>query len=514
MMRDKLTNAILLLLAGGLFAVVLIPVEGQPTREITPFITFEGAISDGAGQERWTFNALAGEVISVVAEGEDGFDPVIEIVNADGELIVQNDDAAYPLTTHAIIEAMTIPRTGAYEIVVRDFSGEAGAYTLLFTHGYASVLLQNAADNAGWARQTGDVTVSGGDALTVGLEGINTFGVAANTRLPEADDFYAELSVAEVTARNDWSIGLSVRQQATQSVAILVNARGQWRADFIRGEERTTLREWTAHPAIVPDQTTFTLGVMGIGDGFDVFYDGQFMGQIVVDNIGNQGRIGVVVGTADAINSATEATIANLAITTPHMIAGNGVFPYVLIPGTPSQLVQELERRRLIPVGGQLPLNVSESFSESSRPGIALVELGRGATYTDFVMGATVEITLRSDSGAGPTGCGLLLRRAGENQYVVAYIDSDGGYGVSARDGESFAPGIFGENPAYVERETQDLLVVVRDDTLLFFVNGEYGGRMNVESRTGTVGNAQVNFEPNNATCDFSDTWLWTWGAG
>lgn len=501
-----------------LFALSLVTVlidfavtQAQEAPDLTPFVTFEGAITSDGDEERWTFSAITGEVISVVVEGDGEFDPVMRIESSDGSTIISNDDAAYPDSTDAIIEAMTVPRTGTYTVVIRGFNGDTGTYAVTMLHGYAELTLQNAVDNAGWSRLSGEVEISGGETLTLSLEGIQQRGIAANSRLPSVEDFYAELRVDTITARNTWSVGLVVRQQASRAVIVMVNARGQWRADLVNGENSVTLRDWTPHPAIVPDQTRFALAVMGIDNGFNVFYDGQFMGQFVVDNLARSGNVGVVVETADAINSAVEATFTSLAITTPRRVAGDALFPAELIPGTQTQFVQELERRRVIPPGGRLALNVGESFTESSQPGLALVELGRGATFTNYVMATTAQITLRTDTGAGPSGCGLLLGRTGEDDYTVAYIDSDGGYGVSERSTASFAPGIYGENPAYATQDSHDLLVVMQDGVLHYYVNRQYAGRMDIEAVTGVVGNALVNFEANNTACNFSDTWVWTW---
>lgn len=508
-MRQQTIYRLLALLTVSLFWVG--SVTAQETGELIPFVTFEGAISEDTPQQAWTFSAITGEVVSLVVAGDGDFDPLLQITNSDGGEVIRNDDAAYPRETDAIIEAMTVPRTGTYTVTVTGFGSTTGTYAITLLHGYSQLTLQNAADNAGWTSVSGDLSVTSGEMLTVTLEGVNQRGVATNEQLATVGDFYAELRVGEIIARNTWTVGLSLRQRASRSVVVAVNARGQWRADLVNGENSVTLRDWTLHPAIVPEQTTFTLGVLGIGDGFNVFYDGQFMGQFISTEPARTGRVGVMVATADAINSAVEAQFDALTITTPRQIAGDDLFPAALIPGTQTQLIQELERRRIIPPGGRLALNVGESFTESAQPGLALVELGRGATYTNYVIATTTSISLRTNTGAGPSGCGLVFRRTGEDEYTVAYVDSDGGYGVSTRETNAFIPGLYAQNPAYATLLNHALLVVVRDDVLHYYVNHTYAGQLDITPVTGVIGNALVNFEANNTACDFTDTWLWTW---
>jgi hypothetical protein len=170
-------------------------------------------------------------------------------------------------------------------------------------------------------------------------------------------------------------------------------------------------------------------------------------------------------------------------------------------------MVRELEHRHLIPAGGEMALTVEESFVESSRPGVHPFMLGRGAVYTNFVLAATVSWQALDE---GATGCGLIFRAADESHYTLAYVDQTGGYGVSQREGDTFHPGIFGENSEWAAG-TRHLLVIANGDTVHYYVDGSYVGTLDNDVAEGAVGNAVVNFDPIHTSCQFDDTWVWRW---
>jgi hypothetical protein len=134
--------------------------------------------------------------------------------------------------------------------------------------------------------------------------------------------------------------------------------------------------------------------------------------------------------------------------------------------------------------------------------------LGRGVTYDNFALGATVDIR---PSISGPAGCGLVFRFAGETDYTLAFLDATGGYGVSKREGENFLPGLFGENPDFAGGGTHHLLIIADTNTVYYYVDGHYVGSFDNAPFEGQVGAAVVNFEGINNLCHFTDLWLWDW---
>lgn len=153
-----------------------------------------------------------------------------------------------------------------------------------------------------------------------------------------------------------------------------------------------------------------------------------------------------------------------------------------------------------------MALTVNESFVESRRPGVERLMLGRGVTYQNFAIGATVSW----QAAEGITGCGLVVRGVDDTHFTLAYLDQNGGYGLSQRTDDAFAPGIFGESPQFAAG-THHLLLIARGNIMYYYVDGLYKGTLENTAVEGTIGEAVVNFEPISTSCTFTDTWLWRW---
>jgi hypothetical protein len=480
--------------------------EPSPLPRYTPVA---GEISTAGGQEVWTFEALANSVVSIKVETDDSsFDPTVQVLDPDGRPIITNDDFAYPDTRDALLEAITLPRTGVFQVVVSGYADTAGSYMLTLLPGYADPLTVDEFSSVSrWTSDNEDLEIiSQDDAMLLQLAGVAQSAVAFAPESNIISDFYAAVDVSGILAINTWSVGMALRQQGDRQYRFMVNAEGQWRFTLVDTGVETVLRDWTVHPAILPGQTEFTLGVLAHGSGFDIFYNNQLMGQVNDTTLTEPGLVGLVVGTADALASETIGTFDRLAITVPVTVDGEPLLPDQIIIGTTTQTVQELERRRIIPAGGAQALAVPESFVESARPGVAIQTLGRGVTFARYALSTNATLATAAE---GISACGLLFQATGETDYAVAYVDNSGVYGVSVRSGEDFAPGIFGEGLEVNLAAPVNIMVVVTDDMLYFFVNGRRMGTMPIEPIDGPVGNALINFDPVNANCTFTDTWVW-----
>jgi hypothetical protein len=153
-------------------------------------------------------------------------------------------------------------------------------------------------------------------------------------------------------------------------------------------------------------------------------------------------------------------------------------------------------------------LVVPESFITYNRPGVNELALGGDQIFEQFALGTTV--TWEIAQGDLPAGCGLLLRQEDATHYWLAYLDQTGAYGLSERVDDRFEPGIFG-NRLNVEAGLFRLLVIASNEQLLYYVNGQLAGTLKTPPAAGGVGNAVINFEPTTTSCQFSDTWVWTW---
>lgn len=503
-MDDPLRQFLLILLF-----IIAAQVQAQDTGSIEPGQTVEGQLSAG-DEARWTFVGRDGAMLSLYAEAQSGgLDPVLTILSQDGSVLLRNDDLAYPDNTNALIEGFTIPRTGTYTALVSGYGASSGRYSLTLLPGYGE--LETEVDFAGvgaWRRVAGseEVVVSGPDGrLRLDLSGIRQMAsVAASIETP--DDFYVSADVNIVLERNGWQAGMMLRQQGDSYLMLAINHRGLWRLDAYDGDDVQTLRDWTSHPAIVAGETAFELGVLAYGGDISVFYNGQLVGTAIADLL-DGGRIGLVVGTADALGSEAGIAYDNLLVTVPFLLDGEAVLTDQVVTGPSNLMVRELQRRGWIPGGGELGLTLPQSFVQYARPGVSRINIGGGAEYGDLAMGTTV---VREASGSGTSGCGVVLRDDGNATYTVAYTDSTGGYGLSNRVGDSFTENFYGTEISF-NPNNYHLLVVARDDLIHLFVDGQYAGQISSTLSEGQVGEVVLNFDALDTSCRYNDLWVWRW---
>lgn len=486
------------------------PAQAQEASVLELFSPVSGELASGEAQS-WTFTAASDAVLSFKVDVVSGnLDPVLEIVDSAGKALISNDDYDYPDSEDSLLEAITVPRTDTYVARISGFNDSAGEYRLTMLAGFADIAqADNFNAESNW-RSLGDtlsVDISSGNIL-LALAGIDQAGVALNRDMEPLADFYAQAQVSVIDSQSGWIVGLTARQQDEDNFYRLsVNNSGQWRFAVQTSEGEQVLREWVAHPAIMPERTEFTLGLMAQSGGFDFFYNGQLFGQVADSTIEDAGRVGLAAGTTNTLTSTTVVQFDDLTITVPLLVNGVEIVPQQLIMNPPQAMVRELEHRNLIPAGGQMALTVDESFVESSRPGVLPFMLGRGSTYTNFALATTVSWQAPTD---GVSGCGLVFRAADTSNFTLAYVDQTGAYGLSPREGDTFLPGVYGENGQQAT-EQRHLLVIVNGETVHYYLDGYHVGTLESQAIEGEIGSAVVNFDPVHTSCRFDDTWVWRW---
>lgn len=493
----------------GLIALLLLLViQPAAAQEILPYnVPVNGAIDSADDTAEWTFFGWRDEVLSFRVQGMDAFDPVITVFDEAGVLIAENDDYNYPETRDSLIEAFTIPRNGTYRVVVSGFNGSTGEFLLTRIPGYAEFVVDErfVAEGDWTGSELSDAIVADGIA-TLQAEGVNQRGVFINPTLELPETYYARVTVQSVSGRNGWAAGLVVGyQDAENYYQLLVNEQGLFRFAVVEDGEVRTLRDWNSHPAIQAGETDFSVSVMVYGDTFDLFYNGQFL--VSAGDSVPEGTVGVAVLTANAVGSNLSITIDDLVVTTPVSYLEGGVFPDQITPGNARQTVRDLARRGVIPPIGELAWEIEESFIGGSSPGVVRLPLVESSFFSDFVMGTTVSLTNPVPNGVA--ACGLLFANQGDTSYAVAYLTNNGGYGVSVREGDIFSPGIYDENPAWDVTDSSDLVIVMLDGALYFYVNQTFAGTLELDLPTAGVGNVVLNFDAVSSNCEFTDTWVW-----
>ncbi len=460
------------------------------------------------GTQTWQFSALDGAILSFIAAPDGDFDPVLTIASADGTALLANDDYHAPDRT-ALLQAVTIPRSGTYTANVTGFAGQSGSYTLTMLPGYASPAYSEEFEtDTGWRSTNNQLALNLSDSrLSLSLTGVQVSGVARQAAVPVLSDYYAETVVASVNGRDGWIVGLTLREQNNSHYLFTINSDGLWRVVLQAGVNEFVLRDWTAHPAIVAGQSAFRFGALLNGARLEFFYNGQYIGQVTDSRLLDGGTTGLAVVTPNVLNGQTNAAFERLTLTAPLLVDGAEIFPQQLSSSSPAALAQELERRRVIPPGGQLIVTIEQSFAEFASEGVSRIMLARGSSYANFVLGASV--TWQS-AAAGLTGCGLVFRNTGDTAYTLAYVDQQGGFGLSRREGEIFEPGVYGTGRSFGPGAV-NLLVVALQDRLYYFINEQFVGQLDSPAVSGGIGIAVVNYEPITTNCQFASTWLWTW---
>jgi hypothetical protein len=468
------------------------------------------------GESRWTFQGYTGGVWSFSVEGEGDFDPIIALSDSSGRELTGNDDYAYPDSRDAILEAVTVNRIDTYALTVRGFEGSAGAYRVTMLPGFARAF---AADD--FAAGVDNWTAAGADLTLDGVDGrLELAATSGGARPPFAiyatetplGDFYVQARAVSITNPAGWIVGLALRRNGENYYAVEFNDRGLWRFSLVENGTARLLRDWTPHPNIVAGTTAFTFGVMARGAGFDVFYNGGFVGAVTDTTLAASGEVGLIVGTTTTLDSRTTARFDDLLITVPHNPDGAPIIPNRVIVSDATNMIAALRRNHVVSADGELALTVPDARVEFARAGVNRQMVGQATRYTDFALGATVQI---DPASVGVAGCGLVVRQTNDEEYTLVYLDTTGGYGISHYSDGAFAPGLFGVDPRFIETPANGgrhhLLVIADESTLYFYIDGHFVGTASDTPAAGEVGAAVVNFDQVVTTCQFDDLWLWRW---
>jgi hypothetical protein len=484
-------------------------VQAQDT--LIPNQTVTGSVPQN-GTSIWRFQAYTGGVMSFLVEGLDGFDPIMTLSDANGRELTGNDDFNYPDTADALLEAVTLTRTNVYVITISGYGGSGGDYRLTMMPGYTRSIPVSAEDR--WQAANPALTVeTSADGVRMALQDTTaTTALAYNTTLMPLTDFYLQARVQSVANSDGWIVAAALRRTGNTYYLLEFNHLGRWRFSAVNSGTPRVVRDWTPHPNIVAGTTQFTFGVIARGAGFDVFYNGGFVGGASDTAISEGGAVGLGVGTTSTLISSTRAQFDNLLITVPYRDDGSIIIPQRVIVGDAVNMSLALQRTHVVSAVGELALTVPAVTVEYGRAGINRQMVGQGTRYSSFALGA--QVTLQQSS-IGVGGCGLVVRSGGDTDYTLLYLDSSGGYGVSQRTVDRFLPGLFGSDPRFATAPgttgRHHMLVIADGETVYYYLDGYLVGTVANPPQVGEIGAAVVNFDSTVTSCSFADLWLWRW---
>lgn len=474
-------------------------------------ISLADTLADGE-RDLYSFIAREGQLLSFVARADDTLDTMLQIEDLNSNTLLSADDYNYPDTRDAIIEGFVAPYSGSYTLIVESYAGTSGNYSVTMLSGYSTLVMTNEFNNdSEWEAIGTDsseqpvLNVVNGTA-NLSQTGIDKIGLMLGTA-PSSDIYFLHATISSIRDTSGWRTGFVFGYQDEQNYSrFVVNYRGAWRLVSVQNGEELVLRDWNLHPAIIPASTSFTLSVLVNGTYFDIFYDEQYIGSGNNPNF-QQGQIGFAVETIDALGSEVTVRFDNLSITSPTYVDNTPIFPENIIANGTNTGIRELEQRLIIPIGGEMAFTLSDNFSQSSREGVNRFPIGNERTATNFAMGARVSW---ATSGTDLNACGFTIRDDEAEEYVLAYIDSDGGYGISEYSATDFIQNNFNlltENTT----SSYDLILIVRDEYIHYFINGQHVMSTIIAIRDASIAEAVVNFGAVNTSCQFNNLWVWQW---
>ena len=477
-----------------------------------------GDIVDGSLQpgqsESYTFSALALTLLSIRVEAlDDTLDPRFELRDRDGRLIIDNDDYDYPATRDAAIQALVLEDSSTYSIIVSGHGGSGGSYRLHLLPGFDVLALRDVSmDQAQWQAAFSDteLTIAEASPFAVALQGYARTGVILAHHLPPEQDIYFEAAFDDVASSVGWHVGLVFRFQSPQNYhRLLFSKTGYWRIERVESGQTVVIRGWKTHPAIVPGESDFRLGILASGRHFDVVYKGQVVGSVADEAAARAGGLGIIMRTDDVNGGAMSFAIRESLLTLPTRVKGKILFPQRILQRLDYLMAHDLARKQLAPAGYNVSFVQRESSVRHVRPGVTRIAIAPDRQAEQFALGAALTFAPRGDGNAG---CGLFFHFNDENHYSLAYMTSQGDYGLSRRSGQSFAPGIYGQRQPPAGQEHY-LLVIATDEIIHYYLDEVYVGSLPSQPRVGSIGIAVVNYDAVDSECRFDDLWLQSFDA-
>jgi len=499
-------NKIILLIGFVLMTVAHIDAQSDAI-EIGTVI--ESTLSSGEAQTYFLV-ALETSIISIHAEALDTtVDPMIRILDSSGNLIITNDDYDYPNSRDAIIQALVVPRTDTYTIEVSTFDDSSGDYRLSVMPGYDTLAIKDIATRqSNWEASNNLMSlIEVGDQLRIDMEGISQSSNLIANDFPVGEDYYFDVAFTEISASTSWQIGIVFRYiSAEQFYRLVVNDQGFWQLDWVNGDDVTVIQSWSTHPVIVAGANQFTLGVLISGEKFDITYNYQLIATVYDNNVMQSGNVGVTAITANALGSQVAFSLESATMTIPTLVNDKLNFPETLVANNYTSLAHTLERQKIIPVGGEIKLTSPQSTIRNIEPGVSRFAVASGVTFTEFVMGGTLTWNAIGD---GIGGCGITFNTIDDNNYTLAYINMAGEYGISQRQGDTFAEGVYGDHLP-TDQQTHEITLIVYDNIIHYYIDKHHVGTMSYTPVEGEIRTAVVNFDGIDTTCIIDNLWLWS----
>lgn len=498
-----------LLLAGGGFHAA------AQNGTLTPFETVRGRLDAGTLQAEWQFEGEADQVVSLLAVTEDGdLDPVLQVIGPDGELLAENDDID-ALVRDAGLEALPLPASGTYTArVLRQGGAEGttvGDYALSLTPGFARPWLRAGFEQGdqSWVTAAGEpvALAQGWLRLRTGQPGqiLQAFPPGA----PTARNVYLQADARLFGPTSYTEVGLVVRAQGqglAQGYRFKVNSEGAYSVEVQDGTGIYVLRSWTEHPAL--EGESWRLAVLARDSTFALYANGVLLDTVEDTRLPGEGTVGLLAASREGEEDPVTALFDDVAATVRLGSTYAGP-PLVLTQwqsNDPAVIMQELVDSAHVTAAPSRAIYVPEQpvFIRGHGSAFELIGTDR-SVWTDFVLEARVQILVPDQD----VGCGLFFRWRDERNLDLAYIDTQGGFGlVEARDAQ-LTVNTYDLSPMVRPDQMNRLLVLAQGDQVALYVNGALVAYERVGPDGGRAGAALLNYSTLRADCYVSNIWAW-----
>lgn len=479
-----------MLLFSCLAAVLLVGAKRSPSTELRLMESQFGRLSVAAPIQEWAY--LAGDSPStILVETLSGtLDPMLEVLNADGESIASSSDFAPAFSTAA---RLSLP-PGAYTLRVSAAYGE-GEYRLTALPGEMHLQWDDDFSNPNpYWNIPNALSVENGVRLGVLLIETQLYTPRS---APPLNNLYLQASLRWGETRADSAVGLLVRGkvEANRQISGLrleITPDGAWRmiTNDVTGTENM-LANGRLHNA-----ETVTLGLLAQGETIGFYANGIKLGEARDATFAQQAGWGITVFDGQII--LEDFWLATPALPPPD-------FPARLTSwesARPAEITAELG---LNGGAGEVRLTVPQTVYTISGMGQrTFLVSDAGVVFDDLVMGAQVRVIEGED-----IGCGVVAKFLDREHKLMTYTDTQGGAGLLWWSAGS----LLVNNYTLLGRPTPTenrLLLILRDHFAAFYVNGELAAQSLVPRRMGNIGVGFVNYSEGMATCAFSNLWVWS----
>ncbi|MBI5929466.1 MAG: hypothetical protein HY862_09165 [Chloroflexi bacterium] len=468
-----------------------------------------GTISTDNPLQLWQYSAQANEQITILVNRLSGdLDPQVRVLDVGGDVVAENDDRLESLVLDSSLE-VTFPATASYIIEVGQHSG-TGDYRMWLIPGYGRVWEDEdfEENTSRWVNRYAQV-----ESGYLQMGGDIEFAVFSTVtgRVP-LNDFYLQADFEWQSDRADsgatTGFVLRVNEDSTRrppGYYFLITPDGTWQVLIRQNDNFVELQPPT--PADNLAQQRVTLGAWLEGDRLRFYANGELLGELK-DSTFSQGTWGFQVrgDTAPARVAIDHVLVTVPDTQTPRLPAKINTWR----SSQPSEIAGELEKLRLIAVGGERVLTVETQNYEIIPRYTRVFPQG---SETDLYVDMLVSVDVRILSGQN-IACGLALRSIDEGNQVVAYTDSDGGAGLlETRDGvvERHTYDLLPEIDDPVLPQSNRVLVLLQGDLVTMYVNGTLFTTEFMPPTVGQLGVILLNYATDNPSCRFDNLWVWRW---